>query len=65
MKFAILDSSVEHSNPHERHEGKTYSDKYQHLDDLLDKTFLVDYFMDHRGGGGGGGDDDAMPSSNK
>ena len=47
MKFAILDSSVEHSNPHEHHDGKTYSDKYQYLDDLLDKTFIVDYFMDH------------------
>ena len=26
---------------------KTYSDKYQYLDDLLDKTYLIDYFLVH------------------
>lgn len=50
MKFTLLDSRVAQSNRHEhhaRHEHKTYTDKYQYLDDLLDKTYLVDYFMAH------------------
>ena len=50
MKFTLLDSRVAQSNRHEhhaRHEHKTYTDKYQYLDDLLDKTYLVDYFLLH------------------
>lgn len=50
MKFTLLDSRVAHSNRHEHHshhEHKTYTDKYQYLDDLLDKTYLVDYFLLH------------------
>jgi hypothetical protein len=42
MKFALLDT---------RRHGNTQrvmrsSDTYQYLDDLLDKTFLADYFLD-------------------
>lgn len=42
MKFALLDT---------RRHGNTQrvmrsSDTYQYLDDLLDKTFLTDYFLD-------------------
>lgn len=50
MKFRILDSHIQHTNRRDdraTHDDKTYSDKYQYLDDLLDKTFIVDYFMDH------------------
>ena len=50
MKFALLDSRVAHSNRdehHSQHEHKTYTDKYHYLDDLLDKTYLVDYFLLH------------------
>ena len=37
MKFAILDARVRHDHS---------SSKYQYLDDLLDKTFVTDYFLD-------------------
>jgi len=50
MKFTLLDSQVSHSNRHDptaHHEDKTYTDKYQYLDDLLDKTYLIDYFLVH------------------
>ena len=51
MKFRILDSHIQHSHRRDddraAHDDKPYSDKYQYLDDLLDKTFIVDYFMDH------------------
>ena len=42
MKFAILDARAHGSAQHARHS----SDTYQYLDDLLDKTFLTDYFLD-------------------
>lgn len=39
MKFRILDARV--------HDDHAYSsNKYQYLDDLLDKTFLTYYFLD-------------------
>jgi hypothetical protein len=44
MKFVVLDSRASHPTPEE---NKVYTDKYQYLDDLLDKTFLTDYFLDH------------------
>ena len=37
MKFAILDTRVR---------GNYSSNKYQYLDELLDKTFVTDYFLD-------------------
>jgi hypothetical protein len=50
MKFTLLDSRVADSNLHDedrqQHPNVT-TEKYQYLDDLLDKTFLVDYFMVH------------------
>ena len=55
MKFTILDSSSAQSK---HHEDKSYTDKYRYLDDLLDKTFITDYFMVHA-------DADESPSSNK
>ena len=57
MKFTLLDSPVADSNLHEdnqQHHNVT-TDKYQYLDDLLDKTFLFDYFLVH----------DVTDSSNK
>jgi hypothetical protein len=42
MKFEILDTHT-HENT-QRVRGS--SDTYQYLDDLLDKTFLTDYFLD-------------------
>ena len=40
MKFTVLDTRVDtHARAH-------YTDTYTYLDDLLDKTFLTDYFLD-------------------
>jgi hypothetical protein len=53
MKFTLLDSRVADSNLHDEdrqqhpHHHNVTTEKYQYLDDLLDKTFLVDYFMVH------------------
>ena len=57
MKFTLLDSRVEDSKLHEVHQQhpNVTTDKYQYLDDLLDKTFLFDYFLVH----------DVTDSSNK
>jgi hypothetical protein len=42
MKFAILDGQA-HGQAH----GEAHGDNhYTYLDDLLDKTFLTDYFLD-------------------
>lgn len=38
MKFTVLDTRVD-GHAH-------YTDTYTYLDDLLDKTFLTDYFLD-------------------
>lgn len=40
MKFAVLDEKA-HGQAH----GRAH-DHYTYLDDLLDKTFLTDYFLD-------------------
>lgn len=40
MKFAVLDEKA-HGQAH----GQAH-DHYTYLDDLLDKTFLTDYFID-------------------
>jgi hypothetical protein len=40
MKFAVLDGQA-HGQAH----GEAH-DHYTYLDDLLDKTFLTDYFLD-------------------
>jgi hypothetical protein len=39
MKFTVLDARVDDGYAH-------YTDTYTYLDDLLDKTFLTDYFLD-------------------
>ena len=54
MTFTLLDSPVADSNLHEDDQQR-HNDKYQYLDDLLDKTFLFDYFLVH----------DVTDSSNK
>ena len=42
MKFTVLDTRVDtHGHAHAH-----YTDTYTYLDDLLDKTFLTDYFLD-------------------
>ncbi len=46
MKFAILDTR-------ERDDRDYSSSKYQYLDELLDKTFVTDYFLDRSKSGGG------------
>lgn len=46
MKFEILDG---HSHGHTRahaHGDESSSTKYQYLDELLDRTFITDYFLD-------------------
>ena len=42
MKFTLLDARTEGNAQRVRHSTETY----QYLDDLLDKTFLTDYFLD-------------------
>ena len=57
MKFVVLDDmksraeaaaaaahDAQHKNIH-----NTYADRYHYLDQLLDKTFITDYFMDRAG----------------
>lgn len=39
MKFVILDA-----HPHNKHDFS--SSKYHYLDDLLENTFITDYFLD-------------------
>jgi hypothetical protein len=46
MKFALLDTRV-------RDDRDYSSSKYQYLDELLDKTFVTDYFLDRSISGGG------------
>ena len=51
MKFMLLDNVRAQGAATERYKedirhSSHYSDSYQHLDDLLDKTFVTDYFMD-------------------
>ncbi len=46
MKFEILDG---HGHGHSRshaHGDESSSTKYQYLDELLDRTFITDYFLD-------------------
>lgn len=53
MKFTLLDIKPTQKYQHQtRNTHDTYSDKYQYLDDLLDKTYLTDYFMDKSTVGG-------------
>ncbi len=44
MKFKILDITSHVSKNDMIH--RSDSDTYQYLDDLLDKTFVTDYFLD-------------------
>jgi hypothetical protein len=43
MKFQRLDI---HDKAEDSHMKITTTERYQYLDDLLDKTFLTDYFLD-------------------
>jgi len=58
MKFRLLDTTTTHHAHHTQHMHQlykardTYTDTYQYLDDLLDKTYLTDYFMDKSAGVG-------------
>lgn len=52
MKFRLLDTNTTHhaSNTEHMHQQlykvrDTYTNTYQYLDDLLDKTYITDYFM--------------------
>ena len=44
MKFAVLDGQA-HAHGHGQAHGDGHV-HYTYLDDLLDKTFLTDYFLD-------------------
>lgn len=55
MKFMLLDNVRAHGAgsatatdryKKDGHPNSHYSDSYQYLDELLDKTFVTDYFMD-------------------
>ena len=54
MKFEILDGHGRahgraHGHGHSRahtHGDESSSTKYQYLDELLDRTFITDYFLD-------------------
>lgn len=49
MKFTILDVTHQPSQKdkdHKRNIHTSDSDTYQYLDELLDKTFVTDYFME-------------------
>jgi hypothetical protein len=60
MKFMVLDDNIraqaraadapryKEAARHNTH----YSDSYQHLDELFDKTFITDYFMDRSAAAG-------------
>lgn len=71
MKFRLLDTNTAHNanhahhthHMHEIHKRRTYTDTYQYLDDLLDKTYLTDYFMNKSDGTSA--DDSVSPVSNK
>ena len=56
MKFEILDART-HANAH-AHESSS-STKYQYLDELLDRTFITDYFLDKSSKDADADDDDA------
>jgi hypothetical protein len=45
MKFMILDKTRKADDAPAR-SGSGSGSAYQYLDDLLDKTFITDYFMD-------------------
>lgn len=50
MKFEILDGHGHahgkgHAHAH-AHGDESSSTKYQYLDELLDRTFITDYFLD-------------------
>ena len=55
MKFTMLDTAIK-----QHPDIRTYSDTYKYLDEFLDKTFIMDYFIirkDHRRDGDGDGQD--------
>ena len=60
MKFKILDvtsrASENDTNIH-----RSVSETYQYLDELLDKTFVTDYFLDRSAST----DDETSPHKNK
>jgi len=51
MKFVVLDDMKSQmvSDEDDRIHN-TYTDQYHYLDQLLDKTFITDYFMDRAAG---------------
>jgi hypothetical protein len=46
MKFEILDGHGRAHGHTRAHGHESSSTKYQHLDELLDPTFITDYFLD-------------------
>lgn len=56
MKLVLLDNvraqetAATQRYKKDGHNISHYSDSYQYLDELLDKTFVTDYFMDRNAG---------------
>jgi len=61
MKFVVLDDMksqmVSDKDDRRKNIHNTYTDQYHYLDQLLDKTFITDYFMDRAAGAAGAAGD--------
>lgn len=53
MKFVVLDNMESQmaaaDDDHRKNIDNTYANRYHYLDQLLDKTFITDYFMNRTG----------------
>jgi hypothetical protein len=75
MKFIPLDhvrvpeyDADKHADKKDTRHETYYSDTYQYLDDLMDKTFITDYFLNRpagsgSGAGSGAGSGSVMPTA--
>ena len=61
MKFKIVDVTSRASENDTNHIHRSVSETYQYLDELLDKTFVTDYFLDRSVST----DDETSPHKNK
>ena len=61
MKFKILDVTSRASENDNNNIHRSVSETYHYLDELLDKTFVTDYFLDRSAST----DDETSPHKNK
>lgn len=61
MKFKIVDVTSRASENDTNNIHRSVSETYQYLDELLDKTFVTDYFLDRSAST----DDETSPHKNK